>query len=168
MPWNRRLSRDPESRCARSRALPSAVPSRRGGPHAIQFSHRVARSSSRIISPSRSSCATREQLEPAVAKFARELRVPLADTSDIEERQQLDAALLADHDELLSLHQALLQHPLVQRLDLPPVEDSQQRLAWQLTSLLPLPLEQKNQLLAIDRPEERLQCIGDWLQQVQA
>ena len=82
--------------------------------------------------------------------------------------EQLDAALLADHDELLSLHQALLQHPLVQRLELPPVEDSQQRLAWQLTSLLPLPLEQKNQLLAIDRPEERLQCIGDWLQQVQA
>ena len=51
---------------------------------------------------------------------------------------------------------------------MPPVEDSQQRLAWQLASLLPLPLEQKNQLLAIDRPDERLQRIGDWLQQVQA
>ncbi|POB05021.1 ATP-dependent protease [Halopseudomonas oceani] len=82
--------------------------------------------------------------------------------------EALDAPLEAEHDELLALHAALQEHPLVSNLQLPPVDGSQQALAWQLAYLLPLSLEQKTSLLALTPPLERLDRIGDWLVQMQA
>lgn len=82
--------------------------------------------------------------------------------------EALDAPLEAEHDELLALHAALLEHPLVSNLQMPSVAESQQALAWQLGYLLPLSMEQRTSLLAMTPPLERLELIGDWLAQMQA
>ncbi|MEH6565034.1 MAG: LON peptidase substrate-binding domain-containing protein [Halopseudomonas sp.] len=79
-----------------------------------------------------------------------------------------DAELVTEHEELEELHAALLQHPLASGLDLPPVGNSQQALAYQLAYLLPFSLDQKTHLLALDEPSERLQQIHEWLEVLQA
>ncbi|MFN3580227.1 MAG: LON peptidase substrate-binding domain-containing protein [Pseudomonas sp.] len=82
--------------------------------------------------------------------------------------EQSDQPLEAEHDDLLTLHQALMQHPMSAGLGLPEIADSQQRLGYQLAFLLPFSLQQKARLLAIDQPEQRLAQITDWLQEMQA
>lgn len=82
--------------------------------------------------------------------------------------EQADAPLLEAHDDLLVLHDALLQHPMAEGLGLPEVAGSQQRLSYQLAFLLPFSLEQKVALLNIDDPRTRLRQINDWLEIMQA
>jgi uncharacterized protein len=79
-----------------------------------------------------------------------------------------DGNLGAEHDELETLHAALMQHPLASGFGLPPVDRSQQALAYQLTYLLPFSLDQKTHLLSLDQPAERLQQISEWLEVLQA
>lgn len=79
-----------------------------------------------------------------------------------------DQPLASEHEELESLHATLLEHPLASGLGLPPIGNSQQALAYQLTYLLPFSLDQKTLLLGLDQPEERLQQISDWLEVLQA
>lgn len=82
--------------------------------------------------------------------------------------EQADAPLLAEHDDLMVLHEALMQHPLAQGLGLPDVAGSQQRLSYQLAFLLPFSLDQKVALLNIDDPRTRLRQVNDWLEIMQA
>ncbi|SDS22989.1 hypothetical protein SAMN05216271_1449 [Halopseudomonas sabulinigri] len=79
-----------------------------------------------------------------------------------------DDNLVVAHDELETLHAALLEHPLASGLGLPPIGRSQQALAYQLAYLLPFSLDQKTHLLALDHPAERLQQITEWLEVLQA
>ncbi|SDR83722.1 hypothetical protein SAMN05216421_0419 [Halopseudomonas xinjiangensis] len=89
-----------------------------------------------------------------------------AQTSWVDEAA--DQPLGAAQADLLALRDSLMQHPMAASLGLPPVEDSQQRLGYQLAFLLPFSLEQKTELLATDAPERRLELIGDWLQAMQS
>lgn len=82
--------------------------------------------------------------------------------------EAVDSPLSPEHGELLALHAALQEHPLVSNLQMPAVDGSQQALAWQLGYLLPLSVEQKAALLAMTPPLQRLEQIGDWLAQMQA
>ncbi|WP_373185096.1 LON peptidase substrate-binding domain-containing protein [Halopseudomonas sp.] len=82
--------------------------------------------------------------------------------------EHADAPLLAEHDDLMVLHQALMQHPLAEGLGLPEVAGSQQRLSYQLAFLLPFSLDQKVALLNIDDPRTRLRQVNDWLEIMQA
>lgn len=84
-------------------------------------------------------------------------------------REELaDQLLSSEHQELESLHAALMEHPLASGLGLPPIDNSQQALAYQLTYLLPFSLDQKTHLLGLDQPAERLQQISEWLEVLQA
>lgn len=82
--------------------------------------------------------------------------------------EQADAPLLAEHEDLVVLHQALMQHPLAEGLGLPEVAGSQQRLGYQLAFLLPFSLDQKVALLNLDHPGARLRQINEWLEIMQA
>jgi Lon protease-like protein len=82
--------------------------------------------------------------------------------------EQADAPLYEAHDDLVVLHEALMQHPLAEGLGLPDVAGSQQRLSYQLAFLLPFSLDQKVALLNIDHPQARLQQINEWLEIMQA
>lgn len=82
--------------------------------------------------------------------------------------EQPDAPLHEEHEDLVILHEALLQHPLADGLGLPEVADSQQRLSYQLAFLLPFSLDQKVVLLNMASHEERLRQINDWLEIMQA
>ena len=79
-----------------------------------------------------------------------------------------DASLGPAQADLLALRDSLMQHPMAASLGLAAVDDSQQRLGYQLAFLLPFSLAQKIALLAIDDPERRLVQIGDWLQALQS
>lgn len=79
-----------------------------------------------------------------------------------------DKPLGAAQADLMALRDSLMQHPMAASLGLAPVDDSQQRLGYQLAFLLPFSLEQKSALLAIDDAEQRLEQIGDWLQALQS
>ncbi|PKM31854.1 MAG: ATP-dependent protease [Gammaproteobacteria bacterium HGW-Gammaproteobacteria-11] len=79
-----------------------------------------------------------------------------------------DAPLDDQHDDLMTLHGTLMEHPLAEGLGLPPVAGSQQRLGYQLAFLLPFDLDQKVALLATDSAALRLELINDWLEQMQA
>lgn len=82
--------------------------------------------------------------------------------------EESDAPTGPEHDDFLALRDTLLEHPLAAGLDLSPVRDSQQALAYQLAYLLPFSLEQKAALIAIDGAAERLEQIGNWLEVMQA
>lgn len=82
--------------------------------------------------------------------------------------EQPDAPLHEEHEDLVILHEALLQHPLADGLGLPEVAGSQQRLSYQLAFLLPFSLDQKVVLLNMASHEERLRQINDWLEIMQA
>ncbi len=83
-------------------------------------------------------------------------------------QEQPDAPLLDEHHDLLVLHEALMQHPLAEGLGLPDVAGCQQRLSYQLAFLLPFSLDQKVGLLNMDKPQDRLSQISDWLEILQA
>lgn len=89
-----------------------------------------------------------------------------ADAQWVEEApdQPLDAA----HADLLALRDSLMQHPMAASLGLPPINDSQQRLGYQLAFLLPFSIEQKAALLAAHDPASRLEQIAEWLQAMQS
>ncbi|GGD00112.1 LON peptidase substrate-binding domain-containing protein [Halopseudomonas salina] len=82
--------------------------------------------------------------------------------------EQADAPVLEQHDDLVVLHDALMQHPLAEGLGLPEVAGSQQRLGYQLAFLLPFSLDQKVALLNLDHPQARLSQINEWLEIMQA
>lgn len=82
--------------------------------------------------------------------------------------EQPDAPTGPEHSDFLALRDTLLEHPLAASLGLPPVEDSQQALAYQLAYLLPFSLDQKAALMDIDSADSRLEQIGNWLEVMQA
>lgn len=89
-----------------------------------------------------------------------------ADAEWIEEA--LDRPLEAPHADLLALRDSLMQHPMAASLGLPSIDDSQQRLGYQLAFLLPFSIEQKAALLAAHDPASRLEQIAEWLQAMQS
>ncbi|GIZ12401.1 LON peptidase substrate-binding domain-containing protein [Pseudomonas sp. NCCP-436] len=96
----------------------------------------------------------------------------LPDQLTIAEVQWLDEGedrpLLGEHAELAALLAALAQHPLVTGLGMSGLAASQSQLANQLAYLLPFEAQQKQQLLQLDDPRqrlERLRALLDGLQQ---
>lgn len=75
--------------------------------------------------------------------------------------------LLAEHADLAALLHALAEHPLVEALGMDGLVAGQADLANQLAYLLPLALEQKLQLLALDDPLARLALLQQVLDQLQ-
>lgn len=67
--------------------------------------------------------------------------------------------LTDQHQVLAELLQELAAHPLVESLDLDIDFDDRRQLAWRLSELLPVPVHQKQQLLALDDTEERIREI---------
>ncbi len=75
--------------------------------------------------------------------------------------------LLAEHADLAALLGALAEHPLVTGLGLDGTASGQLDLANQLAYLLPLAVEEKVQLLALDEPQARLELLQHVLEQLQ-
>lgn len=75
--------------------------------------------------------------------------------------------LLAEHADLVALLAALAEHPLVASLGMGGAVGGQAVLANQLAYLLPLALEEKLQLLALDDPLARLDLLQVVLERLQ-
>ncbi|WP_043237653.1 LON peptidase substrate-binding domain-containing protein [Stutzerimonas azotifigens] len=78
-----------------------------------------------------------------------------------------DRPLEEAHEELAILLRALSQHPLVASLGMDGEAVGQQALANQLGYLLPFSLEQKQRLLRLSDPGERLALIQELLERLQ-
>ena len=78
-----------------------------------------------------------------------------------------DRPLLAEHADLAALHAALAEHPLVAELEMTGVVSGQQQLANQLAYLMPLEPGQKQQLLQLDDPAQRLEQLHAMLEMLQ-
>lgn len=79
---------------------------------------------------------------------------------DIEYLPDEDARPIDEHYlGLLRLLNQLKQHAAIKAMALPPVSDTAE-LSWQLAQVLPLGPVEKMALLALERPEERLDCIA--------
>lgn len=92
-------------------------------------------------------------------------QLTLAEVSWLDEAE--DAPLLAEHADLAALLSALAEHPLVAGLNMGGVVAGQQALANQLAYLLPFSIEQKQQLLQLDAPLQRLELIQHLLDRMQ-
>jgi len=71
------------------------------------------------------------------------------------------------HDGLVALLGQLLEHPAIQPLNLPALDDARQ-LGWQLTQLLPLSRPDKVALLALDDPWLRLDHLAERIEHLAA
>lgn len=67
--------------------------------------------------------------------------------------------LTEEHQALVDLLKDLAAHPMIESLDLAIDFDDRRQLAWRLSELLPVPMRQKQQLLALDDTEERIREI---------
>lgn len=67
--------------------------------------------------------------------------------------------LTDQHDGLVSLLRDLAAHPMVESLQLDIDFSDLRQLAWRLSELLPVPVHQKQQLLALDDTDERIREI---------
>lgn len=63
------------------------------------------------------------------------------------------------HEDLVTVLKALCQHPSVQELDLRIDYDDARDLGWRLTELLPLEISDRQTLLEMDDPLERLETL---------
>jgi Lon protease-like protein len=72
-------------------------------------------------------------------------------------------ALPQNFDQLPALLARLAEHPSIQKLNMQLQPNSALHTANQLAQLLPISLQEKQQLLALDQPLERLQLIDDLL-----
>ena len=68
---------------------------------------------------------------------------------------------------LLNLLEQLKKHAAIKTMALPPVADTAE-LGWQLAQVLPLEPVEKMALLALERPEERLDCLARKIGQLSA
>ncbi|MCQ4287262.1 LON peptidase substrate-binding domain-containing protein [Pseudomonas stutzeri] len=83
-------------------------------------------------------------------------------------RDEIDERPLGDeHADLVTLLEALGQHPVVETLGMGGAVQGQCSLAHQLAYLLPFQPEQKVELLQLDDPRLQLQRIQRWLEQLQ-
>jgi Lon protease-like protein len=65
----------------------------------------------------------------------------------------------ADHEVLVSLLEQLVSHPVITRLDMQINYEDARELGWRLGELIPLRSEQKQALLELQDPLQRLQDI---------
>lgn len=104
-------------------------------------------------------------------RFRVERAQVLPDQLTLAEVQWLDdtpaQALQAGDADLLALLGALVEHPMVSGLGIDAEVEHQAALANRLAYLLPLPPEQKLQLLALDDPQERLEQLSILLEALQ-
>lgn len=63
------------------------------------------------------------------------------------------------HEDLVSVLRALCQHPSVQELELEIDYQDARQVGWRLTELLPLDIDDRQALLEMDDPLERLQAL---------
>jgi Lon protease-like protein len=75
--------------------------------------------------------------------------------------------LLHKHDDLVALLQALAEHPMVAALGLDGIVRGQRELGYLLAYLLPFTPGQKNELLSLSHPEERLNQLHELLSTLQ-
>jgi Lon protease-like protein len=78
-----------------------------------------------------------------------------------------DRPLGDEYADLAILLEALGQHPMVETLGMGGGAQGQRSLAHQLAYLLPFQPEQKVELLQLDDPQQQLQRIQRWLEQLQ-
>lgn len=78
-----------------------------------------------------------------------------------------DQPLQEEDEDLLALLKALAEHPLVEALGMGLEPQGQQALAYQLAYLLPFSEREKVHLLEIADPDERLERIQTYLEQLQ-
>lgn len=71
-----------------------------------------------------------------------------------------------EHEELANILRALVQHPAIRELDLEIDYRDARQLGWRLTELLPLDPDQKQTLIELQDPLQRLEQIGDWIESV--
>jgi Lon protease-like protein len=88
--------------------------------------------------------------------------------AEVNWRDENDDRPLGDeYADLAILLEALGQHPMVESLGMGGAAQRQRSLAHQLAYLLPFRLEQKVELLQLDDPQQLLQRIQRWLEQLQ-
>lgn len=92
-------------------------------------------------------------------------QLAVADIDWLED--EVEQPLLDEHADLAALLNALSAHPMVAALDMQIEPAGQAALANQLAYLLPLAAEHKLQLLALDRPQQRLDLLHQLLEQLQ-
>lgn len=78
-----------------------------------------------------------------------------------------DRPLRGEHADSAALLQALAQHPMVAALGMGGEASGQRELAYQLAYLLPLSLEQKLRVLALDDAAERLDQVQAFIEALQ-
>lgn len=81
--------------------------------------------------------------------------------AEVEWLPEEPCAPVPEHfDGLLELAEQLRQHPLVARMNLPPIDNARD-LGWQLCQLLPLSPPDKVALLSLSNPELRLEHLAE-------
>ncbi|AYN95708.1 ATP-dependent protease [Pseudomonas sp. LTJR-52] len=81
--------------------------------------------------------------------------------------EPVERPLSDQHDDLAALLQALAEHPMVAALDLDGTARGQCELGYRLGYLLPFTPDQKNELLSLDDPGERLDRLHELLSSLQ-
>lgn len=77
--------------------------------------------------------------------------------------EEPEDALPTGHSELAAVLRALLRHPVINTLDLSVDFSSAREVGWRLTELLPLDSQEKQRLLEMQDPLERLDRLSSLL-----
>ncbi|MGM0570695.1 LON peptidase substrate-binding domain-containing protein [Marinobacter sp.] len=77
--------------------------------------------------------------------------------------EEPEDVLPSGHSELAAVLRALLRHPVINKLDLSVDFSSAREVGWRLTELLPLDSQEKQRLLEIQDPLQRLDRLSSLL-----
>lgn len=72
-----------------------------------------------------------------------------------------------EYDELVSVLRALVQHPVVKELDMEIDYTDMRDVGWRLTELLPIDKHEKQRMVELTNPLERLEILHDIIQQME-
>lgn len=81
--------------------------------------------------------------------------------------EEVDTGVPDEYSELVSVLRALVQHPVVKELNMQIDYEDSRDVGWRLTELLPIDKHEKQRLVELTDPLERLAILHDIIQQME-
>lgn len=81
--------------------------------------------------------------------------------------EESDTDIPEEYEELVSVLRALVQHPVVKDLEMTIDYDDSRDVGWRLTELLPIDKDEKQRLVELTDPLERLDVLHNIIQQME-
>lgn len=81
--------------------------------------------------------------------------------------EEADLSIPEDYEELVSVLRALVQHPVVKELEMRINYADSRDVGWRLTELLPIDKHEKQRLVELTNPLERLSILHGIIQQME-